>query len=391
MKILVICQFYYPENFVVTNIAEQLVKCGHDVDVLTGKPNYGYNHILPEYIHIKEQVINGVNVHRVNLCARKKTRFSIIKNYLSFWKNSKKWVRHCKTEYDVVYSMSLSPVTICCAGNLYKKKHHVKHIIHCVDLWPESVLVTKAVRKSSLAYKLLYKWSRSIYKKADKILIGSPSFAEYFEKVLKLPTTNLEFVPQCALVTNTDVTPYKYQEGTNILFCGNLGLIQLIDLIPETMKLLKDKKIYFHVIGMGPLTDKLIKDIENSGLREHIIYYGPMPASRAASYFKSADAIYVSLKDEGVVGKTIPNKLMMALAFGKPIIGVLKGDGRKILNEAGGAVLADENPESIKDAILAIDNMSEAAKAQFGKMNSQYYQSHFSVEEVTNKIIESLK
>ena len=67
---------------VFTNICEELVKQGNDVTVLTGKPNYGYGQILSEYKNIKFEVINGVKVHRVNLQARKKSRFSIIKNYL---------------------------------------------------------------------------------------------------------------------------------------------------------------------------------------------------------------------------------------------------------------------------------------------------------------------
>ena len=145
MKILAVCQYYYPENIVFTNVCEELVKLGHDVTVLTGKPNYGYGQIIPEYKKVKFEVINGVKVHRVNLIARKKSRLSIIKNYLSFWANSKKWVRNCKEKFDIVYSMSLSPVTILSAGNLYKKKHHVKHVVHCVDLWPESVLDRKSV------------------------------------------------------------------------------------------------------------------------------------------------------------------------------------------------------------------------------------------------------
>ena len=158
MKILVVCQLYYPENVVINKICERLVAQGNDVTVLTGKPNYGYGYILPEYKNVKYEEINGVKVHRVKLYPRKKSRLSIIHNYLSFWRNSKKWVRRCKEQFDIVYSMSLSPVTILSAGNLYKKKHHVKHVVHCVDLWPESVLVTNAVKKNSLAYKILYKW-----------------------------------------------------------------------------------------------------------------------------------------------------------------------------------------------------------------------------------------
>lgn len=386
MKILIICQYYYPENFTITQIAEQLVKNGHQVDVLTGKPNYGYGHILEEYKNINEQTINGVNVFRVKLKARGKSRLSIIRNYLSFWSNSKKWVRKCKTEYDVVYSMTLSPVTICSAGNLYKKKHGVKHVIHCLDLWPESVLVTKAVRKESLMYKVLYKWSKKIYSKADKILIGSPSFAGYFDKVLKIKADKFTYVPQCSLIENTNVPEYKYGEGTHILYCGNLGLLQLIPLIIDTMKIMDNKNVYFHIIGMGPMTDYLVDNIKNSGLEDNIIYHGPIIAKNAAAYFKDADALYLSLNDEGYVGKTIPNKLMMYMAFGKPIIGVLKGDGRNVLEESGGALFAENNPKSLKEAIKALINMSENEKSHLGKLNEMYYKNNFSCEEVTRKI-----
>ena len=391
MKILVVCQFYYPENFVVYKIAEELARRGHEVDVLTGKPNYGYGYILPEYKNVKQEVINGVNVHRVNIRPRKKSRLSIIRNYLSFWRNSKKWVRKCKTQYDVVYSMSLSPVIICSAGNLYKKKHHVKHVIHCVDLWPESVLITKAVRKNSLVYRILYKWSRYIYRQADEILVGSPSFADYFEKILKLPTNNISYVPQCSLIENNDYAPYEYGKGTHILYCGNLGLIQLIPLITKSMALIEDKDIYFHIIGMGPLSDYLQKEIKDNRLENNVIYHGPIPAQKAATYFAGADALYVSLSHEGYVGKTIPNKLMMSMVFAKPIIAVLDGDGKKALQESTGALLAEEDPESVKEAILTLAKMSEKEKARLGQANRAYYDNNFSLATIGKKIEEKLK
>lgn len=386
MKLLLVCQFYYPENFTITKIAEQLVSNGHEVHVLTGRPNYGYGYILPAYKNIDEEVINGVNVHRVNLYPRKKSRLSIIKNYLSFWINSKKWVRKTKLDFDFVYSMSLSPVTICSAGNLYAKKHNKKHIIHCCDLWPESVLVTKAVKEKSLIYKILYKWSRSIYSKAYKILVSSPSFVSYFENVLHLPTDNITYVPQCSLVEESDISAFDYGPGTHILYCGNLGLIQLIPLMIDAMDQLRDKDIYLHIIGMGPMTDYLINQIRERRLDGKIIYHGPIVAKLAAAYFKNADALYVSLKNEGTVGKTIPNKLMMSMAFARPIVGVIQGDGRDVLKDSGGAFLADENAESIKNALLAISNLSANEKARLGRLNKQYYDSHFSTKTVTSLI-----
>lgn len=393
MKILVVCQLYYPENFIIYKIAEQFVKDGHEVDVLTGKPNYGYGYILPEYKKINEEIINGVNVHRVNIKAKKKSRISTIFNYLSFWNKSKSWVRKTKNSYDVVYSMSLSPVTICSAGNLYKKLHKVPHVIHCVDLWPESVVVTKAVKKNSLTYKILYIWSHKIYSKADRILVGSPSFTRYFADVLKLPVENISYVPQCSLVENIDVEAYQYGKGTHILYCGNLGLIQLIPLMLEGFEkvLKKNKDIYLHVIGMGPMSEYLIDYISKRGLENNIIYHGPMNAEKAAPYFKGADALYVSLLDEGAIGKTIPNKLMMSMAFQKPIIAVLNGDGREVLNQSKGALFAEQDADSLAKTFDDFYQLSEKERTLMGASNRQYYEKYFSLRSISKQIEEKLK
>ncbi|MCF0112863.1 MAG: glycosyltransferase, partial [Bacilli bacterium] len=200
MKILVVCQYYYPENFTVTPICESLAARGHDVLVVTGKPNYGYGRILEGYEKIREETLNGVRVRRVNLYPRKKSRISIIRNYLSFWRNSKRYVARLKEEFDVVYSMSLSPIISVSAANKYAKKHSIPHVLHCLDLWPESVLITHALRKNSLSYALLYRWSKSIYSKASKILLSSPSFADYFRDVLNIDNVPLVYTPQPPLL-----------------------------------------------------------------------------------------------------------------------------------------------------------------------------------------------
>ena len=381
MKILAVCQYYYPENIVFTNICEELVKQGHDVTVLTGKPNYGYGEIIPEYRKVKYEEINGVKVHRVNLKPRKKSRLSIINNYLSFWANSKKWVRNCKEKFDIVYSMSLSPVTILSAGNLYKKKHHVKHVVHCVDLWPESVLVTHAVRKKSLMYKILYKWSKKLYENVDHVIFGSPSYEEYFKDVLKLEKKT-SFAALPSLVEKCEVEPVKLEGKINVLYCGNLGTIQLINLIPESMALVKNKDVVFHVIGMGPKTEELQSLIKQYNLENNVIYHGPIPAKRAAAYFEASDVLYVSLKGDGYVGKTIPNKLAMSMAFGKPIIGVLEGDGRDVLNESKGGFIAQPDKASISVAIEKMATLSEEERKRLGDLNRAYYKNHFSIEKI---------
>ena len=391
MKILVVCQFYYPENFVISPLCEELVKLGNDVTVLTGKPNYGYGHIVEGYENIKYEEINGVKVHRVNLIPRQKSRFSIIKNYLSFWKNSKKWIKKCKEEYDIVYSMSLSPVTILSAGNLYKKKHHVRHVVHCVDLWPESVLITKAVRKNSLTYRVLYKWSKSLYSKADEILIGSPSFEEYFRNVLKIKDTPIHYVGQPSLVEENSGLRKNLGPGFHILYCGNLGLIQNIKLIPEAMRYVKNKNVKFHVIGMGPVSDELKNLIKEYKLEQNVLYYGPLPAKKAAPYFKACDVSYVSLKNEGYVGKTIPNKIMMSMAFGMPILGVVGGDSKDLIETSNCGLSVSEDPKEIAAAIDKLASMKPEELKNLGNNAKEYYFKHFSINSTAKQIDEILK
>ena len=391
MKTLIVCQHYYPENFVIYKIAEGLLKEGHDITVLTGKPNYGYDDIMPEYKNVSYEEINGVKVHRVNLHPRGKTKMDKIKNYLSFWKNSKKWVKECKDQFEAIYTLSLSPVTMISAGNLYKKKHHVKHIVHCVDLWPESVLVTKAVRKNSLTYRILYHWSKKIYKCADEILIGSPTFKEYFEKVLKLPTDNIHYVPQPSLVEVNDGLRKPLGPGFHVLYCGNLGLIQETNLIPEAMSLVKNDKVVFHVIGMGPKVEELKKMVNDLHLRGRVIYHGALPAKKAAPYFKACDVSYISLNPEGYVGKTIPNKLMMSMAFGKPILGVLDGDGKEVIGESKCGYTVPNNPEDIAKTIDKMSRLKEDELKRLGDNAKAYYFDHFSIDKVSKQISTYLK
>ena len=138
MRILLVSQYYYPERFSVTDIAEQLVKLGNEVTVLTGKPNYGLHKILPEYKKVKYEEINGVKVHRVRLIPRKLSRLSIIRNYLSFHRNAKRKVNKLGDDFDIVLTVSLSPVISIAPGIKYARKHHIPCVLYCQDLWPES-------------------------------------------------------------------------------------------------------------------------------------------------------------------------------------------------------------------------------------------------------------
>lgn len=380
MKVLAVCQYYAPEPFVISNMLSELVKRGHEVHVITGLPNYGYNRIMDGYDSKKnmEEIIDGVHVHRVVVYPRKDSKLSICRNYLSFFLNSRKYVKKMDKDFDIVFSMTLSPVIAASAGNWYKKKYHVPHLHYCVDLWPNSLVVTKTIKEKGLIYNLFYKWSQLIYKGADKILISSPSFASYFHDVLKI-NIHIDVLYQPSLPLAKDIALAKYEPDTfNIVYCGNMGKLQLLHFIYETMDKVKEHtKIRFHLIGMGSYKETFFQEVKKRGLEHLIIDHGPLPSSKAASYLKSADALYLGLSKEGFVGTTIPNKLIFYLSFGKPIIAMIDHDARDLLKSTGAAIIVDEDSDQLYRGIEQLMNMTEEERKTLGNKAQQAFVNNY--------------
>ena len=388
MRILLVSQYYYPERFSVTDIAEELVKQGNEVAVLTGRPNYGYQKILPEYKHVKYEEINGVKIHRVSVNPRKFSRISIIKNYLSFNINGKRFARKFKQEFDVVLSISLSPVISISPALVFARKHKIPCVLYCEDLWPESTLVTKAVRKDSLLYKILYKWSKAIYSKCDRIVISSPSFKEYFQKELNIVDKVFNVVHQPILNSTKKSEPVIYDNKHNLVYAGNIGKLQLTDLLIEAMKYVKTEDVKLHLMGMGSELNLIKAKIEKENLSSKVVYEGAYPIEKAEAFYVNADALVVSLKNEGYVGKTIPNKAIQYMKYGRPMLVVAKGDTYDVLSKAKGSIFAPEDPKDIARAIDEICSLKE--KDQFGLNNKKYFEENFTTSKLTHQLLEEL-
>lgn len=390
MKILAVCQYYDPEPFVISRMMEQLVSYGHEVHVVTGFPNYGYGRIMDGYEEQNrhDEIIRGVHVHRVKIHPRKDSRISISRNYLSFYFHAKKYVRKLDDSFDLVFSMVLSPVIAAVPANLYHKKHHVPHLMYSVDLWPESLVMTGAIRPHSLAYAFFYRWSKKIYQETDRILCSSPSHIAYFEQVLHMKKHSYGVLMQPCLAYEENCLPISYEPNTfNIIYCGNMGKLQLLPFIYEAISQLKEHpEIRFHMIGMGSEKKNFFAEVKKRGLEQQIIDHGALPAKKAAAYFKNADVLYVALSKKGYVGKTIPNKLIFYLSFAKPILAMVDHDARDILKEAGGALLIEESASSLQEGILALKDMNQEKREILGKKNFSYYQTHLSFSVLSKKL-----
>ena len=359
MKILVVCQHYYPEPFRLTDICEWLVKEGHEVDVITGIPNYPMGIVYDGYKDKskRDEIINGVNVHRSFTIARRSGAIFRLLNYYSFAISSGRYASRLKKEYDVIFANQLSPVMMANAAVKYKKKHGTKIVMYTLDLWPES-LTAGGVKKDSFIFKYFHKVSRKMYKSADKILVTSKSFAEYFKREFDIDIE--AHVPQYAEALFTPEACRKTPDGTvDLMFAGNVGAAQSIDTIIKAAALTTDiENLRWHIVGDGSELEnmkKLADELDASS----VIFHGRKPLEEMAKYYSMADAMLVTMKDSPIISYTLPGKVQTYMAAGKPIIGAINGETQALIKEAEcgicrrrARILRKREPRGIREKFL---------------------------------------
>lgn len=372
MKILVICQYYYPEPFRISDICEELVKQGHKVDVVTGIPNYPMGEIYEGYRKGKkrDEIINGVNIHRCFTIGRKHGVFHRFLNYYSYAFSSSQYVKSLNDGYDVVFVNQLSPVMMAKAGIAYKKKHHKKLVLYCLDLWPASL--TAGGVKGGVIYKWFYRESKKIYHAADKILITSKSFSDYFEKEFNI--TDTVYLPQYAEDTFTPEQCRKEpDEFIDLMFAGNVGTAQSVDTIIKAAALCKDiENLRWHIVGDGSELENCKKLANNLGVTS-VIFHGRKGLDEMPNYYAMADAMLVTMQNNPVLSMTLPGKVQSYMAAGKPIIGSIDGETRDVIKNAeAGFTCNAENEYALAECVKQyiskkMDSFSEKAYMYYSK------------------------
>lgn len=377
MKILVICQYYRPEPFRISDICEELVRQGHEVMVVTGTPNYPMGEIYSGYENGQkmDEILNGVKVHRCITAPRRTGTINRLRNYFSYPIASKKYVKTLEDDFDVVFVNQLSPVMMAEAGIWYKRKHNKKLVLYCLDLWPESLCVG-GIRKGSAIYKVFYLLSKRVYKAADTILITSRSFRNYLKDMFGIADENISYLPQYAEAQFLSLKQKNRSEVFNLLFAGNIGTAQGVQTIVDAAKILKNEKVMFHIVGDGIELDNLKKRAE--GL-SNVAFYGRKPLEYMPRYYEIADAMLVTLTDDPIISLTLPGKVQTYMAAGKPVIGAIDGETAIVLNDAqGGYCGPSGNAEVLADNVLKL--MKSGKASEIGAGNREYYLKTFSKE-----------
>lgn len=387
MKILVICQHYYPEPFRITDICEQLAKNGHEVTVVTGLPNYPMGHIYDGYRKGKkrDECINGVNVHRCFTIGRRSGAVWRFLNYYSFMLSSTAYTSGLREEYDVVFVNQLSPVMMAEAGIKYKKKHGTKLVLYCLDLWPESLAVG-GIKKGSFIFNIFHKISKRIYKSADKILVTSTLFTEYLTKQFEIKKEDIGYLPQYSEnIFSAETCKKNKDEYTDFMFAGNVGAGQSVDTIVKAAALTKENKyIRWHIVGDGSELENCKMLAESLGA-DNVIFHGRKPVEAMPEYYAMADVMVVTILGESVIALTLPGKVQTYMAAGKPILVSSKGETNIVIEDAKCGICCPPN-----DAEALANAAKKIAKSDqleiYAKNAVEYNETNFSKEKFFKKL-----
>jgi len=398
LKILIISQYFYPENLRINDLVFSLKKRGHDIKVLTGKPNYpkgdyfkGYSWDGP-----KEEEIQGVKVHRANLILRKKGGgLRLFLNYFSFVFFGLFKIFKLKGDFEKVFIYAPSPITVGILGIVAAKKFKCKSYIWVHDLWPESVRVAGGI-KSSFVLGLVNQMTKLIYRFTNLLLVQSPEFKNYIlnqgvaeSKIIYYPYYAEDFYK---VVEKDKSYLSQFPKGFNLLFAGNIGVAQSFDTIVNAFEKLKEHDINLVVLGDGRDKSRIQEQINEKGLKEKFYFLGSFPPEQMPYYFTCADGLLITLKKADIFSYTIPGKLQSYLACGKPIIGALDGIGNKIISESNSGFASEaEDHELLANNILTLFKLSKAEKEKLSNNAIIYFNKNFAKEKLLIELEKILK
>ncbi len=389
MHILVISQYFWPENFRINDLVSDFVERGHRVTVLTGVPNYPEGRVFDDYQKNPSAFLSylGARVIRVPMKARGSGVISLLLNYFTYALSASllgSW-RLRRESIDVIFVYEPSPVTVGIPGALMRRLLGAPLVFWVLDLWPETLKAVGVIQsRSGLGLvALLVRW---IYRRCDLILAQSKSFIPQIRAYSDL-SKRVEYFPSWAESLfgagfEASAAPeVPSQSGAfTVMFAGNIGEAQDFPSILNAAELLSvsHPHIRWIIVGDGRLGDWVSQEVKRRNLESNVFLLGRFPVERMPSFFLSADALLVTLKSEPIFAMTIPGKLQSYLASGKPIVAMLDGEGARLLQESGAGIAAPSGDAAkLAAAVVSVSEMPEPERALMGRNGAELYAQEF--------------
>lgn len=401
MKILIVSQYFWPENFRINDLTAALVERGHQVTVLTGYPNYPDGKIFNEFRANPNgfSQFEGAEVVRVPLLPRGNGALRLMLNYASFVVTGM-FIAPFKLrgrKFDRIFVYETSPITVGLPSSVLRWVKRAPVAFWVLDLWPETLRAVGVI-KSERVLSWVGKLVTFIYNRCDVILAQSRSFIPAIRRHAG-ESARVELLPSWAEslfdgAENVRVAPelVPFDGKFKIVFAGNIGEAQDFPAILDAAYALRERTdIQWVIVGDGRNATWVASEIETRGLSSTVSMLGRFPLDRMPSFYAGADALLVTLRADEIFAMTIPGKVQSYLAAGKPILGMLDGEGALVIEEAkAGYACGAGNGETLASLACRLADDSAAQRDAMGERGRAYYRANFQRDTVIQRLEDML-
>ncbi len=401
MKLLVVTQYFHPENFIINEVVRTLSTKGHEVVVLSGKPNYPEGKVFPGYRKwgvLRETFADKVTVFRIPIWPRKNGSASnLALNYLSFVLSGLYFGPRLlfRQRFDHILVYALSPPTQAIPAILIKWLKRAPLTMWVQDLWPESLKDTGFVHNPFLL-KAVGVLMRVLYSQCSLLLVPSHAFNQPIsaytapKKLAYLPNP-YDGKAHSPLSSLPPVLLSALEGAFTVVFAGNVGTAQSVETIVGAAQLLLDRpEIRFVVIGSGSRLDWLQK--EKSRLQLHnLILPGRFPPNIMPQVFQQATILLATLRGGDAFRHTVPSKIQAYMAAGRPILAAMEGEGARLVNEAGaGLVCPPDDPKALAQLVITLCQQPAKTLDALGYSGRRYFETNFELCSQVDRLVQLL-
>jgi glycosyltransferase involved in cell wall biosynthesis len=318
----------------------------------------------------------------------------LVLNYFSFVISGLLWKVFTKLKADYVFIFEVSPMTQALPGIWYAKKRGIPCYIYVQDLWPENIEIVTGI-KTQLIIGLIGKMVDYIYNNCSFIFTTSKSFSNSIkqrgiceDKIIYWP----QYAEEYYKPLSKKAIPEIINDGTfNIIFTGNIGAAQGLNILPETAELIKEcnyaQKIRFNIVGEGRYKEELVKLVELHNVKDMFNFIPKQQSTVIPEYLSACDAALLTLRKSKIFEMTIPAKLQSYLACGIPIIVSADGETAKIVLEANvGVCCPAGNSKQLMDIIIKIVSMDKELLKQLRINAINFNNENYNKMELLNKM-----
>lgn len=390
--ILVVSQYFYPEQFRINDMCREWVKKGYRITVLTGIPNYPQGKFYKGYGWFKRrhEVVDGMEIIRIPLLARGHSAVGLIFNYFSFVISGWFWKIFTHLKADRVFIFEVSPMTQALVGIWYAKRRKIPCDLYVQDLWPENVEIITGVH-NRVVLGLIGRMVDYIYKRCTVIFAASPSFVQKIQQRLGKGKEKVLFLPQyaedfyCPSSVKSQLVPDDAR--FKVAFTGNIGQAQGLDILPRTAGLLRERgrDVLFVIVGDGRYKDKLQAEVIEHGVETEMLFINRQSPEEIPAILASCDAAFISFMNNELFNGTIPAKLQSYMACGMPIVAAAQGETRRIVEEAEcGVCCSIGDSQALADAVERLMDGDDLMRLSENAL--AYSRVHFDKDNILNTV-----